>query len=255
MSIFESYAEYYNIFNVSKAYEEEVDFVVSQFESKYQSKPNLLDLGCGTGVHALAFAKRNWQVLGVDISPKMLEIANRRRAKISGTLSQHLKFEEGDVRTFRCEEKFDVVTSLFHVASYQTITGDLDRLIETAKLHLKPNGILIFDYWYGPAVLNLKPSVRVRRYEDNDVKALRIGEPSLNTAGNVVSVDFDVTLIDKSSGRAKNFNESHLMRYFFLPEIESALRNAGFRTWNSAEWLTGDDPSEESWSVFSVAQL
>jgi hypothetical protein len=57
--------------------------------------------------------------------------------------------------------------TIFHVFSYQTTNGDLVAALTTAKEHLNPDGILIFDCWYGPAVLSNKPTIRVKTIEDD----------------------------------------------------------------------------------------
>jgi SAM-dependent methyltransferase len=254
MTVFADYSTYYDIFNVSKEYAAEVDFVLQQSGLDGLPDPSLLDLGCGTCLHAGTFASRGWQVLGVDMSPTMLEMAAVRQQAMASPERERLELSLGDVRSFRAGRQFDMVTSLFHVASYQTANGDLDRFLQTAISHLKPGGVLIFDYWYGPAVLNLRPATRVRRYEDEAIKATRIGEPTIFTEQNAVNVHFDVTFIDKTTATARELSEDHLMRYFFLPEINAALERSGFSSWRSQEWMGTSSPSDKSWSVFTVAQ-
>ena len=58
--------------------------------------------------------------------------------------------------------KFDVVTSLFHVMSYQTTNDALDKSFKTAKYHMKENGVFIFDCWNGPGVITEKPEKRIK---------------------------------------------------------------------------------------------
>ena len=127
MTVFAEYSTYYDIFNVSKEYVAEVEFVLAQLDGTSPAGQTMLDLGCGTGLHAAAFEERGWQVLGVDMSPTMLEMAQARRLQLPADRQQKLDFTLGDARTFRSDRQFDLVTSLFHVASYQADNGDLDR--------------------------------------------------------------------------------------------------------------------------------
>ena len=56
---------------------------------------------------------------------------------------------------------------------------------EVAKNHLNENGIFIFDFWYGPAVLTDLPSARVKRLENEDIKVTRVAEPVLHSQQNI----------------------------------------------------------------------
>ncbi len=116
------------------------------------------------------------------------------------------------------------------------------------KEHLKPGGIFIFDVWYGPAVLSDRPSVRVKRLEDNQIAITRIAEPVMYPNDNLVDVNYQVFIQDKSNGEVEELKETHRMRYLFKPEVELLMQElqmelvnyrgetneqkAGFDTWN-----------------------
>lgn len=55
------------------------------------------------------------------------------------------------------------MTSLFHVLRYQITNNDVLDMLSTVKLHLKPGGLFILEFWYGPAVLMDRPEKRVKR--------------------------------------------------------------------------------------------
>ncbi len=118
----------------------------------------ILDLGCGTGTHAIELAKIGYAVTGVDRSEEMLERASERLSEFPKDIATRLAFFQGDIRTTRQKGRFDAVVSLFHLFSYLPRNGDLREALATAKAHLHPNGIFIFDYWYGTAVLSDPPS-------------------------------------------------------------------------------------------------
>ena len=74
----------------------------------------ILDMGCGTGGHALLLAERGYGVTGIDMSESMLSIAKEkaRKANISVDLF------EGDIREFNTAKKFDAIISMFAVMGY-----------------------------------------------------------------------------------------------------------------------------------------
>jgi hypothetical protein len=108
---------------------------------------------------------------------------------------------------------------MFHVFSYQSTNDDLDRAFRTAALHLRPDGFLIFDFWYGPGVLTERPAVRVKEMSDDRINLIRIAEPRFLPNENCVDVHYRVLLTDQSTAQTHRFEETHRMRYLFLPEI------------------------------------
>jgi hypothetical protein len=164
-----------------------------------------------------------------------------------------LEFAHGDVRTFRVAQSFDAVISLFHVVSYQTGQDDLESMFGTARAHLRDGGLFLFDVWYGPAVLTMRPERRVRTYEDERVAVTRTAEPNLDVNENTVDVVFDVDVREKASGLTENIRETHKMRYFFIPELRAVLARAGLKLTHGEEWLTAREPGADTWSVCFTA--
>ena len=128
MDNFNLYAEYYDILYRDKDYNAEVAYLNSLIKKyRIQSVKELLDLGCGTGIHADLFSKFGYKVDGVDISIKMIN-----KAKASFLKNLDLNFFLGDIKEFKIDKQYDVVTSLFHVISYQNKNLDLMKAFKTA---------------------------------------------------------------------------------------------------------------------------
>ncbi len=139
--------------------------------------------------------------------------------------------------------------------SYQTTNTDLSSAFTTAASHLNSGGIFIFDCWYGPAVLTDRPATRVKRLEDNAISVTRIAEPVMHTDENVVDVNYDVFIRDKTTGHIDELKETHRMRYLFRPELDILLKTGGFTLLEEAEWMTGRKPGNDTWSVCFVAGM
>ena len=252
MSVFGAYAAYYDLLNADKDYAGEAAYV-EQLLRRAESGPDLLELGCGTGVHAALLAERGFNVCGVDRSPAMLASATQRASRGPAAIAARLSFRRGDVRTFRAASTFDGVISLFHVMSYQTSQDDLESAMETARAHLKKGGTFVFDCWYGPAVLTQRPERRTKELVNETLKVTRFAEPTIHPNENVVDVDYRIEICDKTSGSTEEIRETHKMRYLFVPETESLLRHAGFALQRCEEWLTGRAAGFDTWSVVFVA--
>ena len=164
--VFDAYASYYDLLYQDKDYQNEIQYILRTLEKNGVSNGNILELGSGTGKHAEELAKVGFNVHGVDLSPLMVNVANKRKNETSWN---QLQFEVGDIRNFKVNKIFDAVISLFHVASYQIKNDDISAMFETAAQHLRHDGVFIFDYWYGPGVLSDPPAIRQKRLENEDI--------------------------------------------------------------------------------------
>lgn len=252
MSVFGAYSQYYDLLYKDKDYAGEAEYVRSLIERYRPGARSLLDLGCGTGRHALLLARHGYAITGVDRSPEMLVAAKEQATKLPAGIPQP-EFMEGDVRTVRVGKRFDVVVSLFHVMSYQTSNEDLKAAFATAKEHLAPGGTFIFDCWYGPAVLSERPSARERHLEDEHIRVTRRAEPVSYATRNCVDVNYHVVIDSKATGARDELRETHTMRYLFSPEIELFLEQAGLRLADSAEFQSNRPLGFDTWSAVFVA--
>ena len=255
MTVFGNYSRYYDLLYRDKDYIGEAQFIHWLIQNHAPKAQSILELGCGTGNHAMLFAKEGYSVHGIDLSEEMLQQARDRLSILPPDLASHLTFSSGDIRKVRLNQTFDVILSLFHVISYQTTNEDLQAAFATVKEHLKPGGIFIFDCWYGPAVLSESPTVRIKRLENDEIQITRIAEPEVYPNDNLVDVNYQVFIKDKNSDSVDELQETHRMRYLFKPEIDLLLSNLDFSIINFNEWITGHIPSFKTWGVYCVAQL
>ena len=128
MKIFGAYSRYYDLLYKSKDYAKEIAYVSRIIDRHASNARRLLDLGCGTGIHACAFAKAGYHVTAIDRSADMLEQAReraRRELELQTVLVQSSSFEViSETRPIRLFESASVVS--FHVISYLPKTIDLD---------------------------------------------------------------------------------------------------------------------------------
>lgn len=255
MNVFGLYSLYYNLLYKEKDYQGEADFVDKLIRKYTKNAITLLDLGCGTGKHSIALSQKKYVITGIDQSSQMLSIAwqNADGAKLS-IESLNINFVLGDIRKIHLDKQFDSVISLFHVMSYQTSNNDIRAVFQSVKTHLKSDGIFIFDFWYGPAVLSERPSIRVKHMEDDIILVKRLAEPVMHPNDNIVDVNYLLTVTDKKTQKVNELTETHRMRYFFLPEIKIILDETGFEIYEVGEWLTAKQPGLDTWSVYCVVK-
>ena len=251
MTVFAEYARYYNLLYKDKDYQAEADFALACFRRAGCIPAALLDLGCGTGRHALEMAKQGVAVTGVDRSETMLGMGQAMLGELAPTdypapLPELL---HGDARIVRLDKKFDAVVSLFHVMSYQNTEEDALAVMETAKEHLKTGGLFLFDFWHGPGVLRDLPERRERVLEDGETHIRRVAVPEHRLNDNLVIVNYAVTLT-KSDGSSSCLHETHSMRYWFLPELRYLAKQAGLFVQAGGGWLSAAEPDMITWNAW-----
>ncbi|MEZ6183688.1 MAG: methyltransferase domain-containing protein [Planctomycetota bacterium] len=93
-----------NVFTQNTA--AEVEFLLEELALAPGAR--ILDLGCGTGRHAVALALRGFAVTGLDLSPAMLQVARARAEEVGAEVT----WIQGDAAALACAEPFDAVLGL-----------------------------------------------------------------------------------------------------------------------------------------------
>jgi SAM-dependent methyltransferase len=246
----EEYAGAYDALYGDKDYAKECDYIEALFQ-KYRYRPKrILDLGCGTGGHALLLAKRGHIINGVDRSAAMLAIA-RRKAKGQRL---NIDFREGDITRLATEKKHDAVISMFAAMGYQTTNAAFAAACKTARDCLVPGGLFMFDCWHGPAVLADKPRPCIKELNrGGGEKIVRFTLPEMDEMNHVVNVNFRVW--HTKGNQFTETAESHPVRFLFPQEARHFLEVAGFETVDLYPFLKSDAPlTENDWNMMVVGR-
>ena len=254
MSNFRKYASYYDLLYRDKDYPAEVDYLESLVRQHSPGSRHFLELGSGTGKHALLLAQKGYSLNCIDLSDDMVRIARERLHQSAAGFDAGISFSQGDIRDYRSNRTFDVVIALFHVVCYQVTNDDILSTFRTAAAHLEEGGLFIFDCWYGPAVLTEQPEHRMKSVENDVLEIVRETTPELWPDSDVVDVHFNMTVRDKASGNQEHFHELHRMRYLFSPEVDYFLQQSGLALQTTEEWLSGEKPGTGTWNVCYVAR-
>lgn len=241
------YAAAYDDLYQDKDYVAECDLLERVFET-YAPGPvrRVLDLGCGTGGHAVILANRGYAVVGVDRSAGMLE---RARARASSA-----RFELGDLGSVNLGETFDAVLMMFAVLGYQVGNAEVLAAFASARRHAQPGTLLFCDVWYGPAVLAQRPVDRVKVIDNVGGQVIRVASGELDPLRDQCRVRYQLWRIEGGQVSAE-VSEQHPMRYFFAPELELLLATAGFELVRLGAFPRLDDePTEQTWNVAFVAR-
>lgn len=253
MSVFNSlYANQYDQMYSEKGYGSECDLIEAAVKRYASSSPRtLLDVGCGTGGHALEMAKRGFGVTGVDLSSHMLDCAREKSAAVPGI--QQPRWVCGDARTFEAGGDFDLGIMMFAVVGYLTTNEDVLAGLRNIRRHLKPGALFVCDFWYGPSVLTVRPGDRVRVLPTPDGQIIRAASTTLDTSKHTADVTFKLWTLSQERLVGET-RETHRMRYFFPQEFELMLSVAGFKLMGMSAFPSLDQPlTDETWNALVVA--
>jgi ubiquinone/menaquinone biosynthesis C-methylase UbiE len=135
---FEAFAPHYDAFTAHHDYGQWSEGLLRLAEQHGLDGHRLLDVACGTGKSALAFADRGFAVTACDHSAAMLDVA---RAKAGDDLTFHLS----DARDLPVYGEFDLVTVLGDIVNYLLEPDEVLALLRGVRRNLAPGGLVVFD--------------------------------------------------------------------------------------------------------------
>ena len=133
---------------------EEIDALISRGWIKKGDR--VLDLGCGTGRHAIELARRGYMVKGVDFSSRLIKIALKEAAGVD-----NVSFDVADIIEFKPSERYDVVLCLYDVIGSSIAPGADSKVVDRIWNALKFDGRAIVS------VMNLAMTRKYCRRADN----------------------------------------------------------------------------------------
>ena len=252
MTAFVQYAEFYDLFYAGKSYSAEAAHVANLIQIWAPGTSSLLEIGCGTGRHAVQLAERGYRVRGIDRSADMLREFGRRLDAATPRIRQAVRFTQADAVDFHLGCTFDAAMGLFHVFSYLAEEGEVGNALRCLRRHLLPRSLLIFDYWHQPAVEAQPPQQVVKEMRTETGCVRRIVIPRCEAARRRVILRLIVES-ESDEGESHRFEEEHVMRYFDAYEIRYALNENGFSLVALKDGMTDNPCTDSSFSACVVA--
>ncbi len=241
-----TYAGAYDALYATKDYARECDLIERIFAAHGDGAiASVLDLGCGTGNHAMPLAARGYTITAVDRSPDMLAIARAKDAAAA------VRWLAGDVRTVDAGAHCDAALMMFAVLGYQQSNAGVRAAFANVRRHLRPGALFVFDAWHGPGVIADPPGAGSRIIQTPAGAITRNVTSVLDVRRHLCAVTYTLA----RPGDAAVTRETHTVRFFFPMEIEMYLDAAGFETVAISAFDDLDrEPTERDWNALVVAR-
>lgn len=186
--------------------------------ARFNVKPELiLDLGCGTGNITIPMSKSGYDMIGIDISEEMLDIAsNKARQEETDIL-----FLNQDMTEFELYGTVDAVICALDGVNYLTEDGDLDKLFSLIHNYLNPGGLFIFDI---NSTHKLKDILGENTYVYDQDDVYCVWESSFDETENICS--FYLDFFTKTDNGLYTRNEEYQEeRAYSIAEISETAKN------------------------------
>ena len=181
----------------------EADAFIHRLATRLRAHPpaSALDVACGTGRHAVVMARLGYNVLGIDLSPASIAIAQR-------LTRPNLSFQVLDMRQIPWHDRFHVALNLFTSFGYFGAEADERRVLAGIYRALKPGGEIVIDFLNAErTVAELVPFEQVnrggisfnitRRFNDGTIiKTIDIDDPERLPAAPHLSFEERVRALD-----------------------------------------------------------
>lgn len=193
----------------------------------------VLEMACGTGRVLLPTARDGISIHGLDSSPDMLDILERKLAMESDGVRERVTFRRGDMRNSSVGRKFALVTAPFRGVQHLYTRDDQRAWLRNVKRHLAPGGFLCFDvfepdydYIAGPT----GPTIECESVDPaTGHRTQRIVTTSPRPEIQQVELHFRWVTEDASGVLVAESEAGSAMRWFTRAELENLLELEGYR--------------------------
>ena len=248
MEAYTSFAEVYDQFMDNVPYREWADFLQEILQKEGISDGLVLDLGCRTGSMAEELAGRGYDMIGVDNSEDMLEIAMEKRQESGHDILYLLQ----DMQEFELYGTVRAVVSVCDSVNYVTEKEELEQVFRLVNNYLDPGGIFVFDFnteYKYREVLGDRTIAENREDSSFIWDNYYYEEEHMN--------EYELTLFIQETDQKElyhKYQETHFQRAYTLEEIGELLERSGLRFVAAYEDYTKDAPGKGSERICVVAR-
>lgn len=255
MDAYTSFSAVYDMFMDNIPYRAWSDYLVSLLEAHGVSDGLVLELGCGTGSLTELLDDRGYDMIGVDNSEDMLQIAVEKRERSGKDILYLLQ----DMREFELYGTVGAVVSICDSMNYILEYKELVEVLRLVNNYLEPGGVFIFD---------LNTEYKYREILGQSTIAEDRDESSFIWENNYDEEDrineYDLTLFIRSDrgrietgkdggGLYRKYKETHYQRAYSLDEVRRAVGEAGMEMAAVYDAFTKSEPRGNSERIYVIA--
>ncbi|MDE6639930.1 MAG: methyltransferase domain-containing protein [Acetatifactor sp.] len=258
MGMYQDFAAVYDTFMDNTPYElwgERLDGLIRKYgvsrperdaEDILDSERNLVvDLGCGTGTLTELMYQKGYDVIGVDTSEAMLNIAMEKKEKTGSEILYLMQ----DMRELDLYSTVGTVFSVCDSLNYILEEEELLTVFSLVNNYLFPGGIFVFDF---NTDYKYREVIGETTIAENREDCSFIWENYYDPEEEINEYDLTV-FVREEDDRFRRFTETHLQRGYTPEQISRLVRQAGLKILEMTDDETGEEAGPESQRVLVVA--
>ena len=216
---------------------------LTALEKTIRGGERVLDLGCGTGSLTGLLAEAGYDMIGIDNSGEMLQMAMDKRAA-SG---QDILYLLQDMREFELYGTVRAVVSICDSMNYMMEYRDLVQVFRLVNNYLDPRGVFIFD-------LNTEYKYRELLADNTFAEAREessfIWDNFYDESSGIN--EYDLTLFIREGQLYRKYEETHFQKAYSLDEVKRAALEAGMEFVAAYDACTRNPVREDSERIYVI---
>lgn len=243
MGMYESFARVYDAFMDDVPYEEWCEVLTSMLAQQGIRDGLVLDLGCGTGAMTRLLAKAGYDMIGVDSSLDMLQIATERER-------ENILYLQQDMREFELYGTVRAVVSVCDSLNYITSEEDLLTVFRLVSNYLDPGGWFLFDM---NTLWKYRELLGDNTFAQNRDEGSYIWENSWYEEDRIN--EYDLTLyVRTQDGLYERYQETHYQKAYDVETVKALLQEAGLTCIQMWDGYTGKEAGPQSERILFAAR-
>ncbi len=243
MEKYKDFAYLYDKLTNDVNYKSRVDYIEKLFDLHLKNKPELIaDVGCGTGTVCNILCDRGYDMIGIDASGDMLNVASEK----SG--DKNILYLNQDMTNFELYGTVDVILCLLDSVNYLTDDGELDKFFALCNNYLNDGGIVIFDVNTMYKFENILAD-NIYNFEDECL----FYSWENNFDGKICEFYLNF-FVKKDDGEYQRITEQHFERAYTTEEIENSILKSGLKLVAMYGDMSVDKPNFDEERVYFVAK-
>ncbi len=242
--MYESFAQVYDTFMDEVPYDEWAECLTGELRKHGIEDGLVLDLGCGTGQITKRLALAGYDMIGVDLSADMLQIAQERKGDLD------ILYLLQDAREFELYGTVRAVISTCDSLNYITDREDLLKVFRLVNNYLDPGGLFVFDM---NSVHYYRDICADNTFAESRDECSFIWENSYDPQDRIN--EYDLTLFVRTQeGLYERTAETHCERAWSVEEIHELIEEAGLVFEGISEAYSCEEPDENTERILFFAR-
>ncbi len=246
MEAYTGFADVYDMFMDNIPYEQWCGYLTGLLKEHGVEEGLVLDLGCGTGMLTRLLADQGYDMIGVDLSGEMLELAMEKESEDPKGILYLMQ----DMREFELYGTVRAIVSICDSMNYILDDEDFVEVLRLANNYLDPGGVFIFDL---NTIYKYKDTMGEATIAENREEGSFIWENYYDEEEMIN--EYDLTLfIREEDGRFRKYEETHYQRAYDLQTVKDAIEEAGMEFVAFYDAFTKEPPKADSERIYVIAR-